>query len=386
MTVPVEPFSLSLARPLRTAAGVIDEREGFLVRPPAGVDDASARRGVGEASPLPGWTESRDDCAAALRDATIPDDASPLDAITVPPAGAVRDARDADPIVDPVGGLGATERPAARHGLVLALGDAAAREADVPFAALLAEWANVADPADTVPVNATVGDGSVEATVRDAERAVDDGFDAVKVKIGARDVDADVDRLRAVRRAIGPAIELRADANGAWSRSTARRALDRLRDVDPAYVEQPLPAADLDGLARLRAESPVPVAADEAIAEHGPGAVLRADAADAVVLKPMVLGGPDAALLAARAARDAGVDPVITTTIDGVVARVGAIHVAAAVPNVEACGLATASLLAEDLAPDPAPVEDGAVDVPTAPGLAGEEFNEIRRDAGEDRR
>jgi L-alanine-DL-glutamate epimerase-like enolase superfamily enzyme len=105
--------------------------------------------------------------------------------------------------------------------------------------------------------------------------------------------------------------------------------------------------------------------------------VLAADAADVLVLKPMALGGPDRTLDAARAARDAGADAVVTTTIDGVVARLGALHVAAAVPEVPACGLATGSLLAEDLAPDPAPVRDGSMAVPGGPGLAGDALDSL---------
>jgi L-alanine-DL-glutamate epimerase-like enolase superfamily enzyme len=174
---------------------------------------------------------------------------------------------------------------------------------------------------------------------------------------------------------VGPAVALRVDANGAWDRETAPLALDRLEPLDLAYVEQPLPAADLDATARLRAESDVPVALDESLAEHSVGAVLAADAADALVIKPMALGGPDRALEAALRAREAGVEPVITTTIDAVVARTAAVHVAGAIPDVSACGLATGGLLAEDLAPDPCPVVDGRVAVPDGPGIAGGAFD-----------
>jgi L-alanine-DL-glutamate epimerase-like enolase superfamily enzyme len=61
--------------------------------------------------------------------------------------------------------------------------------------------------------------------------------------------------------------------------------------------------------------------------------------------------------------------------VDAVVARTAAVHVAAAIPDVPACGLATGSLLADDLYPDPAPVENGSVVVPDGPGLAGAAFD-----------
>jgi L-alanine-DL-glutamate epimerase-like enolase superfamily enzyme len=367
----LQPFSLGLKRRLGTARGDITDREGFLVEVGPDDDGASAT-GVGEAAPLPGWTESLPACESALRG--VRDDDGAL----------VDDALDR---LDP------GETPAARHGVALALADAAAREEGRSIAERLAFERDLPTPAESVPVNATVGDGDPEPTADAAARAVDAGFDCVKVKVGARSLDADVERLRAVREAVGGGVALRADANGAWDFSTAREALDRLAALDLAYVEQPLPADDLEGAAALRegrddgerggnddvdapeADSSVPIALDESLASHDLETVLDADAADVVVLKPMALGGPDRALSAAKRARAAGVDPVITTTIDAVVARTAAVHVAAAIPHVAPCGLATASLLADDLAPDPCPVANGEVSVPSGPGLAGDAFD-----------
>ena len=84
----------------------------------------------------------------------------------------------------------------------------------------------------------------------------------------------------------------------------------------------------------------------------------------------MVLGGPDRARAAALRAREAGLDAVVTTTIDGALARTGAVHVAASLADPPACGLATADRLAEDLVSDPAPITDGEVSVPQNPGSA----------------
>jgi L-alanine-DL-glutamate epimerase-like enolase superfamily enzyme len=82
----------------------------------------------------------------------------------------------------------------------------------------------------------------------------------------------------------------------------------------------------------------------------------------------MVLGGPDRARTAALAAREAGLEAVLTTTIDGALARAGAVHVAASFPDPPACGLATADRLAEDIIEGPAPIEDGHARVPQQPG------------------
>ncbi|WP_049982372.1 mandelate racemase/muconate lactonizing enzyme family protein [Halorubrum sp. BV1] len=352
----LRPFALELARPLDTARGPIREREGYVVSVAPDETESASATGIGEATPLSGWTESLSACDAALRD-----------------AGA--DERLAS---DPLSRLDPRETPAARHGLALALADAAARDAERSLSAELAADRDLPSPSETVSVNATIGDGDPTATAAAASRAVDEGFDCLKVKVGARSVDADAARLRAVRDAVGDAAALRADANGAWDRETAREALDRFAPLDLAYVEQPLPPADLDGAGRLRADAPVPIALDESLADHDLDAVLDARAADVIVVKPMAFGGPDRALSAAVRARAAGVDAVVTTTIDGVVARTAAVHVAAAIPDVSPCGLATGSLLEDDLAPDPCPVADGTVAVPSGPGLAGGAFDGLR--------
>ncbi|MFA9518051.1 enolase C-terminal domain-like protein [Halopenitus sp. H-Gu1] len=354
-------FTLELDSPLGTARAEVLERRGWVVGLDPEAHDVPAR-GVGEATPLPGWTESHEDCRAAL--AAFDDRETP----SGDERGGGSDDRTNDPDLT---------TPAARHGITLARADAAARADDRSLAALLADRVGFPEPAVHVPVNATIGDGTPAAAAREARRAVDDDYRAIKLKVGAGALDRDLDRMRAVQREVGPAIELRADANGAWDRTTARQALDKLRRMGVSYVEQPLPAADLRGHQALREELRIDLALDESIAEYGIERILAEEAADVVICKPMVLGGVVRTLEAARAAREAGVEPVVTTTIDAAIARTAAVHVAAAIPDVRPCGLATGSLLREDLVPDPAPVDDGRIEVPTDPGIAGSTFDEI---------
>jgi o-succinylbenzoate synthase len=318
----IRPFSLELARPLSTASGGITTRSGFLFERDGG---------LGEATPLPGWTESADDCGEALRAAT---DAPDWDAALAACEGS----------------------PAARHGVSLARLDADARAAGHSLARELAD-----DPADAVPVNATVGDGDEDATREAVTAAADAGFETVKVKVGARPPAEDVARLRAASEAAD--VALRADANGAWSAKQARKVADSLSDVDLEYLEQPLSAATLDGYRSIEGAD---VALDEALVHHDLEAVL--DVADYVVLKPMALGGVDRARETALRAREAGVEPVVSTTVDAAVARAAAVHLAAGIADVPACGLATGDRLADDLAPDATPVVDGRIEVSDGPG------------------
>jgi o-succinylbenzoate synthase len=333
----VQPFDVGLADPLSTAHGPIESRRGFLV----GVERGGGR-GVGEATPLSGWTEPYETCEQALDGAS-----------------------------DPVAALDVLDdAPAARHGLEHAVADADARAAGVSLSQWLGESA-----ADTVPVNATVGGDGRAETVAAATRVVDRGFDCLKLKVGVDSLDADLTRVRAVRDAL-PDVTLRLDANGAWDRETAARAVEAFAEVGVAYVEQPLSAADLDGHAALRGRG-VDVALDESLGVHSLDAVLAHGAADVVVLKPMVLGGPARAVETADRARAAGLDPVVTTTIDAAPARTAAVHVAATIPNVRPCGLGTADLLADDVVHDPVPVRDGVIRVPDDPGTAGDAFDSL---------
>lgn len=327
----LEPFSLPLASPLKTAAGTIETRDGFLVR--VRIDGVE---GIGEATPLPGWTESIEVCERTLR--------------------AVDDPRSA------LEGEKLVETPAARHGLSLAVLDAEARIASDP----LYRHLGGAERRERIPVNATVGDGTPNETAAAAEAAKAEGYPAIKLKVGARKPAADIDRLEAVRRRC-PDIELRIDVNGAWTYDTASRLLPTLSELDVAILEQPLSAGELSEHARLRG-SGVEIALDESVVEHGAEAVLSADAADLLVCKPMALGGVDRARAIIRTARDAGVDAIVTTTIDGAIARAGAVHLAASVSDIRACGLATGDLLGSDIRSDVPIVERGSIAVPQGKG------------------
>ena len=354
----VDPFSLRLESPLGTAAGRITDRRGFLVG-----DERDGVHGVGEATPLPGWTESYEGCQAAL-DETVASASTSAEATVEPP--------------DP------TETPAAAHGVDLARLDALAQYEGRPLATVLRERGFDSDrlPPESVPVNATIGDGSVKETVDAAVDAVEAGFEWLKLKVGAREPEEDLARVRAVREAVGDDVRLRLDANGAWDRATARQLVDQLAEIGIEYLEQPLPAADLAGHAELRGRG-VDIAVDESLADASVEAVADRGVADVVVIKPMAVGGPSRAVAAAGTARGAGIEPVVTTTVDGVVARTAAVHVAAAIPNVTACGLATGSLLASDLAADPVSITGGWATLPAGHGL-GEAFDALRR-GGSDR-
>jgi L-alanine-DL-glutamate epimerase-like enolase superfamily enzyme len=310
----LRPYRLRLREPLRSSLGVVEFRQGFLVLARDG--DLIGR---GEACIVPELgTESFDECALELRRPQ-------------------------------------PRTPAARHAVEQALLDLQAQRAGLPLARLLEPLAVL-----EVPASALLGARSNSELAREASRAAGEGFGTVKLKVGFAD---DFARAAVVRDAAGPLLKLRLDANGAWNAGEALRRLQELAPLKVELCEQP--TSDLLGLA----DAPVVIAADELVLTDFEAALLHAQV---VVLKPMLLGGLLPALRLARRAVAAGRGVIVTTSIDGAVARAGAAHLAAAVLALgpqPAAGLATGRFLAEDLCEDTLAPRAGVVRIPLAPGL-----------------
>ena len=103
---------------------------------------------------------------------------------------------------------------------------------------------------------------SIEQMVAEASRAVHDGYHVIYLKVGTDD-DRDVETVRSLREALGPGPKIRVDANEAWAPGSAVAMIGRLAPFGIDFVEQPVGSRDLDGLARVRAASPVPIAANQ---------------------------------------------------------------------------------------------------------------------------
>ncbi|HET9014283.1 MAG TPA: o-succinylbenzoate synthase [Thermomicrobiaceae bacterium] len=342
------PYRIPLVDEFSTAHGRTAARAGLLVRLTTG----SGVVGWGEAAPLPEFGGGTAADAARLLENLAPDLVG----------------CDLDALAGLLDGLPARPGIAAvRCALDVAALDARGRAAGQPVAALLAP-----DPAPSVPVNATVGAAAVEDAVAAARRAVASGFRVVKLKVGmAASPEAEAERVAAVRAAIGPKTDLRLDANGAWDVDTAIATLRRLLPYRIDLVEQPVPTADLDGLARVRRAVDVPLAADEAVGGlDAARAVVARACADVLVVKPMVVGGISEGRRIAELAIDAGLTAIVTTTVDAGVCVAAALHLAATLPSpAPACGLATGGLLASDLLAAPLAVERGRMRLPGGAGL-----------------
>jgi L-Ala-D/L-Glu epimerase len=344
---------LEFVRPVVTARGEFSSRSSVILA----IYDEDDRVGYGEAAPWPGFgTETVTEAFAALEDL-----AGQLGGIDIEPG-------------DWPGDLARRLRnaSAARAALQGALWDLASRRAGLSLAAHLAARAGPVRGASLgeVQVSALLVERSPVALRREAAAARAAGHRAAKIKLGSADLDDDRSRARAAREGLGPDVKLRGDANGAWTESAAREALEALAEFDFDFVEQPVAPGDVGSLARLRGLDRIRIAADESAAtEQGASSLIESDAVDVLVLKPAMLGGAARALEIAERALHAGVEVVFSHAFESAVGARHALHCAAAWGDpVASHGLCTAGLFVDDIA-EPVACRNGVASVAGLPGL-----------------
>jgi o-succinylbenzoate synthase len=230
----------------------------------------------------------------------------------------------------------------------------------------LARWLNPHSSA-AVKVNAVLGGLDGQVTER-ALVAVAEGYSVLKLKVGLAARNEEIALLHDLVRCLPAGISLRLDANCAWNEKEAADFLGALAGLPVESVEDPLADPDPDAWHRLQAKVPFPLAADESLRIMGADTVFKQRSVRRVVLKPMVLGGLVTALALAHRAREAGVECVVTTTVDSAVGVTAALHLAAAVANDLVHGLATSVWLEGDVGNPPLPT-GGVLQLRDCPGL-----------------
>jgi L-alanine-DL-glutamate epimerase-like enolase superfamily enzyme len=168
---------------------------------------------------------------------------------------------------------------------------------------------------------------------KDAARLTALGYRCLKVKIDG-DANLAEARVRAVRQAVGDGVRLSADANQCYGPKAALRIIERIARYDVDLIEQPVPAADVAGLAMVTARSPISVEADEAIRSLCDIVTLISqNACDSFNLKTSVLGGLGKAFLAAQICEAAGRAYRIGTAYGPRIVAAQCLHLAAALPS-----------------------------------------------------
>lgn len=185
---------------------------------------------------------------------------------------------------------------------------------------------------DKIVTDITISVNSPGEMARDAITAINRGYDTLKVKVGVNP-KLDVERLSAIRNAIGARAKLRIDANQAWKPQEAVRILNQMQEqgLDIELVEQPVIAHDIEGLKYVTERSYVPVLADESVfSPLDAMKIIQSGAADLINIKLMKCGGITPALKIADAASIMGVECMLGCMLEAKVSVNAAVHVACA--------------------------------------------------------
>lgn len=245
----------------------------------------------------------------------------------------------------------------------IALWDICGKIAGQPVCCLLGKFRESFETDKTVFID------TPQAMAETAREYVRDGFRVVKVKVG-ESPEKDVERLRAVREAVGNDIGIRIDANQGWSPTDAVRSLRALEKYQIQDCEQPTPYWDWQGLKYVRDHSPIPVMADESVhSPHDAIEAARLEACDMINIKLMKSGGILNATRIAHIADAAGMSCMLGCMAETSLGLTAAAHVVASQGNIVYADLDSSLFVVNNPIAGGIKIDKGTVYLAPEPGL-----------------
>lgn len=218
----------------------------------------------------------------------------------------------------------------------------------------------------------TISLGDIDKMLQDAVDAVARGFSSLKIKLG-NDAALDIERISAIRNAVGNDILLRADANQGWTPEEAVRIIGQMEDraLNIELVEQPVKAHDIDGMAFVTQNTKTKILADESVfSPDDAKTIIERHAADLINIKLMKTGGIAGALKICQIAKTAGVECMLGCMLENSVSVTAACHLAAARKDViTRIDLDAPFLTKKAVPPTDAKFENGRITLASTPGL-----------------
>ena len=247
----------------------------------------------------------------------------------------------------------------------MALYDIASQNAGVPLYKFLGGENN-----KTIITDYTVSIGEIDKMAADAVKIKNEGYPAIKIKLG-QNGKKDVERMKAIRAAVGNDITLRIDANQGWSLEEAIETLNALAPFDIQHCEEPIPRWDFMNLPRVKKASPIPIMADESCGdEHDAARLLDIDACDYFNIKLGKAGGIFKALKIVELAKKKNLHLQVGAFMESRLAMTAFAHFSLCSPLIEHFDFDTALMFSEDPVTGGIIYEkNGVVKVPEAIGL-----------------
>ena len=256
----------------------------------------------------------------------------------------------------------------------MALHDLAAKAAGEPL------YRYLGGKKKALETDLTIGIDTPEKMAQTAAKFIADGVRIIKIKLGKNGRE-DVERVRRIRAAVGPAIILRIDANQGWDFETARQTLQAMGALDIQFCEQPMRYWNDHHLPELRQLSPVKIMADESVFDHHDAIrLIAADACDYVNIKLAKSGGILEATRINAACERNGVPCMMGGMLESRVALTAFAHFALAHDNIEFYDMDTC-LLGHTKDPVTGGVQYKGyfLEIPDAPGLGADADNAFLR-------
>lgn len=196
----------------------------------------------------------------------------------------------------------------------------------------------------------TISANDAQTMVNDSLKAVKRGYQILKVKVG-KDPERDAERVIAIRKAVGPDIQIRVDANQGWSPKQAVRIIRELEDanVNIELVEQPVHYADLEGMHYVTAHTETNILADESVFSAKDALkVIQMRGCDCINIKLMKTGGIYQAQKISHIAEANGIACMIGCMLETKISVSAAAHFAASQKNITLVDLDGPSLCLKD--------------------------------------
>ena len=254
---------------------------------------------------------------------------------------------------------------AARAAAEIALYDLFTRRYQMPLYLLLGGWH------DKIYTDMTISISSPEKMKEGARKAVKAGFNVLKLKVG-KNLKEDLNRVRSISEAVDARIKLRLDANQGWNPKQAVRIIRELQaeNTNIELIEQPVAAADIEGLKYVKDNVLIPIMADESLfSPEDAIRLVKEDACDQFNIKLMKSGGISSALKICYIAEAAGIECMLGCMLESKVAISAAAHLAAAKKNITRLDLDAPLLMAENLVKGGVEYEQDELKLSDRPGL-----------------
>lgn len=225
----------------------------------------------------------------------------------------------------------------------IALYDIAAQHAGMPLYKFIGGENN-----KTIITDYTVSIGDPEKMAADAVKIKHEGYPAIKIKLG-RDGKTDVQRIKAIREAVGNEIPLRIDANQGWKVKEAIETLNALAAFDIQYCEEPIARWKFMKLPKVKKNSPIPIMSDESCGDHHDAErLIELKACDLFNIKLGKSGGIYNALKIARLAEAADIEMQVGAMLESRLGMTAFAHFALSSPLIRHFDFDTALMFRDD--------------------------------------